>query len=307
MNGGQVKPWELRAAYERGENLMALLRKAEAQETNSERTIELSYDLQSGAYIKALDRENYRTHKLNYTRCLGEVMAELGGARSLLDAGVGEGTTLWGLISQMKQRPEMVHGFDLCWSRLGVGRQWLEQQMPELRVQLCAASLTELPYADNSFDMVYTAHAVEPNRGSEALILEELMRVCGGHLVMLEPAYEFASEEVKERMDQMGYCRGLAETAKGLGFEVLRHELFSGNWNERNPTALLVLRKQGVKALEQPEWVCPAYRKPLKRLGDCFYSAESMRAYPIIGGIPCLRSSQGVVASQLEQLHGGRI
>jgi SAM-dependent methyltransferase len=298
-------PWDLRAAFERGENLMALLRQSAGGEVNSERAIELSYDLQSGAYIEALGREPYFQRKLVYTRCLGEVMTELGGGRSLLDAGMGEGTTLWGLLSQMQEPPAVVHGFDLCWSRLGVGRRWLREKLPELEVQMCTASLLELPYADNSFDLVYTAHAVEPNRGREAAIMQELMRVCGGHLVMLEPAYELADEAARERMDRLGYCRGLADRARELGFEVLRHELFAGNWNAKNPTALLVLRKPGAVALEQPELVCPAFRTPLRRLQDCFYSDQSMRAYPVIGGIPCLRSSQGVVASQLGPLAGG--
>jgi uncharacterized protein YbaR (Trm112 family) len=302
MSGEDMKPWELREAYQRGENLMALVRSFEGANTNSERAIELSYDLQSGNYIRTLDRETTRLNKLRYTKCLGEVMGELGGARTLLDAGMGEGTTLWGLLSQMETLPEEVHGFDLCWSRLGVGRRWLKEQLPDLDVQMCTASLLELPYADNSFEMVYTAHAVEPNRGKEAEILQELMRVCGKWLVMLEPGYEFASEQVRERMDRLGYCRGLAKTAEELGFEVERHEMFAGNWNEQNPTALLALRKTGVGVLEKPEWVCPAYRTPLRQMNDCLFSAESMRAYPILGGIPCLRVSQGVVASQMEQL-----
>ena len=297
----EIKPWELREAYERQENIMALLRQRDGEDCNTERIIELSYDLQSGNYIRQLDNIEYYARKLRYTACLAGIIDELGGVNSLLDAGMGEGTTLWGLLSQIKDRPRHVHGFDLCWSRVAVGQAWLRQKLPEAQVEVCVASLSEVPYADNSFEMVYTAHALEPNRGRERELLSELMRVTAKWLLLLEPAYEFASDVAKQRMDSLGYCRGLAETAASLGLEVVRHGLFEGNWNENNPTALILLHKTGGALRDQPERVCPAFHTSLEWLGDCYFSERSMRAYPLIGGIPCLRSGQGIIASQLSQ------
>jgi uncharacterized protein YbaR (Trm112 family) len=50
---------------------------------------------------------------------------------------------------------------------------------------------------------------------------------------------------------------------------------------------------------------CPAYRTPVQRMKDCYYSERSMRAYPILGGIPCLRSSNAIIACKLSELAAG--
>ncbi len=295
-----VKPWELSSAYAEGRNLMALLRDRGGVAENTEDIIELSYDLQSGSYIRALAKGGNTEIKLRFTERLVEVIESLGTVHSLLDAGMGEGTTLWGLISQMKAPPKRVAGFDLCWSRVATGRRWLKEKLPDFEWTGVTGSLAEIPCADASFDVVYTCHALEPNRGREAELLSELFRVARRAVVLLEPAYEFANEEARRRMDSLGYCRQLAETARRLGLPLTRHEMFASNGNDLNPTALLVLDKGGETGTDADThpWVCPAYRTPLLALEDCWFSRESMRAYPVIGGIPCLRSCHGIVASK---------
>ena len=74
-----------------------------------------------------------------------------------------------------------------------------------------------LPLLDNSIDIVYTSHSMEPNGGHEEELLAELYRVTNNYLILLEPAYEFASEEARARMRKHGYVTNLYETAKRLG------------------------------------------------------------------------------------------
>lgn len=295
-----MTPWELKAAYAEGKNILQLLANEGANDGRRAEHIELSYDLQSGAYARAFDqRPEIRERKLAYTKALLEVIQGLGRHGSVLDAGVGEGTTLWSLFSQMETPLPVIHGVDLCWSRVAVCRDWLARQTPRVNVSVACASLMELPYADNSFDVVYTTHALEPNRGHEREILAELHRVAARYVVLVEPAYELADKEVRERMDQHGYCRGLPDEAAKLGLRIVRHELFVRGINPLNPSALLVMEKNPEAGPATPSYVCPAYKTPLEPYAGCWYSSKSLRAYPIIGGIPCLRSSQSVVASRL--------
>jgi uncharacterized protein YbaR (Trm112 family) len=219
---------------------------------------------------------------------------------------VGEATTLWHVLNEMPQpAPTHIHGFDLCWSRVACGAAWFSRQTPQFEATLTSASLLELPYADNSFDVVYTAHAIEPNRDREEAILSELHRVTSRFLVLLEPDYEHATPQAQARMNEHRYCRGLAEKSRALGFNVVRHEPFAGSTTPLNPTALIVIAKQEAAPPAEPKFACPRFRTPMQRLADCFYSPRSMRAYPIIRGIPCLRSELGIVASKLSDLNPG--
>ncbi len=305
MQSDSIKPWELQAAYEQGRNIMQMVRESTQSQMNDERAIELSYDLQSGSYIRAANTPEGREQRRAFAGHLAGILNDLGPMESLLEAGVGEATTLWHLLNQMPHTPRHVHGFDLCWSRVACGASWLARQTPRFEITLATASLFELPYQDNAFDVVYTSHAIEPNRGREEAILSELHRVTNKYLVLLEPAYELASEQARARMDQHGYCTGLAEKARSLGLDVRRHEIFVGSSTPLNPTGLLIIAKNPGATPAAPQFACPSYRTPMERMNDCFFSEQSMRAYPIIGGIPCLRGNVGIIASKLGELAQG--
>ncbi|CAM5272174.1 Methyltransferase domain-containing protein OS=Lysinibacillus sphaericus OX=1421 GN=LS41612_21290 PE=4 SV=1 [Lysinibacillus sphaericus] len=66
-----------------------------------------------------------------------------------------------------------------------------------------------MPLANNSIDLVYTVHALEPNGGKELEALKELYRVASKYVVLVEPYYEGANSEAKERMDRLGYIKGI--------------------------------------------------------------------------------------------------
>ena len=302
MSDSSIKPWELKQAYAEGRNIMQMVRDSAQARTNDERTIEVSYDLQASSYIRLAETAEGRAQRQDFARQLTEVLTGLGPVDSLMEAGVGEATTLWHVVASLPQQPTHVHGFDLCWSRVGCGARWLERQVPRFDITLCTGSLLEVPYQDNAFDVVYTAHTIEPNHGQEEAILRELYRVTNRYLVLLEPAYELASPEARARMESHGYCRGLPEIARRLGWKVLRHELFGHSANPANPTGLILIEKAGAAAPAVPAFACPAYGTPLERMADCFYSEKSMRAYPIVGGIPCLRSHAAIIASKLGEL-----
>ena len=298
------KPWELKAAYEQGQNLMKLIRATKGDSLNDERTIEMSYDLQSGTYISKAETEDGEARRRHFSGELARLIEELGGAESILEAGVGECTTLWFLLEALNSESIKAHGFDLCWSRVACGSAWMKQK-GRFNADLSAASLMAIPYANDSFDVVYTAHAVEPNHGREEAILDELYRVTSRYLVLLEPSFELASPEARARMESHGYCRGLVSIAQARGWKVARHELFKGGNSPQNPTGLILIEKNSLPTTTQPRYACPTYRTPMERYTDCFYSTKSMLAYPILGGVPCLRSDHAIVASQYLQNTSG--
>lgn len=292
-----MHPQELRTAYQNGTNISALLRANAPDGLPSEDTIEVAYDLQAGGYVRALKRPELWAHKERYGKIIATILSDLGRVDSLLEPGIGEATSLSFVLEAMAQAPRAVHGFDLAWSRVDCARHWLAARGWS-DVFLSVARLSQIPYRANSFDVVLTSHALEPNRGQETALLGELHRVASRYLVLLEPAYELANDTARARMDQHGYCRGLPEKARALGFKVVRHELIDECFNPMNPTALTIIEKNPRAASASPVLACPCFGDELELQHDSYYSPASMRAYPIVRGIPCLRPEKAVIASR---------
>lgn len=291
-----MHPKVLADAYRRGENITALLRTLDASDRNSETTIETAYDLQAGSYVAALSDPAIKAHKQAYGAAIADEIRALTHPTSLLEAGVGEGTTLSFVLQALNNPGLQAHGFDLSWSRIATCRDWLASQSVG-EPTLAVASLLHLPYGNDAFDVVYTSHTIEPNGGNEAAILRELYRVTSRYLVLLEPGYELASDEARARMERLGYCRDLPGVAASLGMKVVRHVLFGHSVNPLNPTAITIIEKAPAAPAATPTFACPHFGDPLVPVGGALFSPESLRAYPTLGGIPCLRQQDAIIAS----------
>lgn len=297
-----TSPRELRELYRQGHNITALLRRQHGVEANTPGIIEMAYDLQAGSYIAALDNPAAAELKARHTAEIAQLMFRLGEPTSILEAGVGEATTLAGVVHHLA-RGTAALGFDLSWSRVATARRWLDEQALG-QVTLFTATLAEIPLGDNSVDIVYTSHSIEPNGGAEEPILRELHRVAARYLVLLEPDYDLASDEGRRRMEAHGYCRHLAALARSLGWQVVEHTPWPHVANPLNPTALTVIRKGEVAPADAPRLVCPRFKTPIEPRGGMLFSPEALVVYPIVGGIPCLRVENGVVASRYDELVG---
>lgn len=293
-------PRQLKELYDQGHNISACLRDEMGMDHNTREIIEISYDLQTGSYIAAMQDEKMSQHKRQYSREIVREMLLLCQPESILEAGVGEATTLSGVLQNMPAGIRS-YGFDLSWSRVAYAKRWLQTEGFTDTV-LCTGDLFNIPFLDNSIDIVYTSHSIEPNGGNEMPMLQELYRVAKKYLVLLEPGYELAGNEARQRMDSHGYCRNLKGIADSLGYEVLEHKLFPYTANPLNPTALTVIRKDSDVAVPSGTFACPRFKTPLKEIGGMFFSPEGLAVYPVLGGIPCLRIENGVFASKYEEV-----
>lgn len=61
------------------------------------------------------------------------------------------------------------------------------------KINLFVADMFKMPIADDAVDVVYTVHSMEPNGGREEELLDELYRITGKYLILVEPDYERAS------------------------------------------------------------------------------------------------------------------
>ncbi len=298
-----LTPRQLKTLYEEGKNVSELLRGEMEVDHNTDEIIEISYDLQAGSYTNAQSDEDVAQRKRRYCAEIVKTIHSLCQPKSILEAGVGEATTFSGVLLGLETSLPS-YAFDLSWSRIAYARRWL-QNAGINDACLSTGNLLQLPYADNSIDVVYTSHSIEPNGGYEEIILKELHRVAIRYVILMEPGYELAGDEARRRMDSHGYCKNLTGISAALGYDVIEHALFPVTSNPLNPTALTIIRK--IDRVSSPDYVlaCPKYKTPLEEVGGMMFSAEALVVYPIIGGIPCLRIENGVFASKyLEVMRG---
>lgn len=286
---------ELKKRYENDENILEYFRSRSGGEMNDVEQVMLSYEFQSGSYVKKAEHFDNKKHLAR----LAEIILSHSISGSLLDAGTGEATSLVPLLSLLPaEHFREVYAFDVSWSRIKVAKKYSADQNCS-NIQFFTGDLFNIPVVDDYFDLVLTVTSMESNGGKEKEILQELYRVCRNYLILIEPCYEFASEEARQRMRKYGYITNLLQTAKELNYHVETYELYGSNYNELNPLGLMIIRKDGRNF---PDFDCPfadpKSKKPMERHEDSFYCPDSMLAYPIIQSIPCLQQQNAVVATK---------
>lgn len=285
----------IRKVYEKGGNIIQYL-KQNQHELNTLEMILISYDFQSGSYVREAEKDP--EYNRLYTSAIARVITGLGVKyRSILEVGVGEATTLANVIQKLPQIPQQIFGFDISWSRIKYAIEYLQMKHLEHAI-VFTGDFFNAPLADSSIDIVYTSHSIEPNGGREKEALLELMRITNKYLILLEPAYELANKSAQKRMEEHCYVKNLYKTAIELNLKVVEHRLFDISRNQLNPTGLMIIKKdsQKYKQVINP-LVCPITKTPLKLLNGSYFSDESLLAYPIIDQVPCLISDSAVVAT----------
>lgn len=286
---------DLRAHFAAGGNATQRARELRSSPDNEAFGILVAYDLQAGSYV-GLTRASPAVHDQwceQVTDCIRPFARE---NMSLLEVGCGECTTLQGVLSRLARYRPRAFAFDISWSRLASGKSWLAEH--GIAAQLFVAELEHIPLADNSIDIVYSSHSLEPNGGREEFILAECLRVARRAVVLIEPMYELGSELQQQRMREHRYVRNLRQSAESLPCTITDHRLLPYVTNPLNPTGLLVLEKATEPASlgSSPKWRCPLSDTPLMS-GDAFWAPDVGLVYPLLRGIPLLRREHAVIAS----------
>lgn len=282
---------KVKELYEQGENIIDFLKTSNNGHSDVE-SIMISYDLQAGSYTR-IAKQNYE-YINRYTDAIKDIFPVFGDFSSIMEVGIGEATLMNPLMNKIDPHNKLQKfGFDISWSRTRYARKNTEET--NNTINLFMGDLFEMPLPDNSIDIIYTSHSLEPNGGREKEALRELYRVANKFVILLEPDFQNATLEGKERMTHHGYVRNLSMHAKELGFEVITDRPFGVCINPLNPTGLTIIQKREIKTGVSPSFVCPLTKAPLSQSAGVYFSSQSGLIYPIIDGIPCLLSSAAIV------------
>lgn len=291
---------KIKEIYHKGGNIIKYLKNLKSSSENDVLDILISYDFQAGSYIEIAN--NNPEYIENYTTALSAYINNLGNFESIIEVGVGEATTLIPVINKLHTRPADILGLDISLSRILFAKKYaIENKISHIK--FFVSDLFSIALRDNSVDIVFTSHAIEPNGGKEKEALEELYRITKKYLILLEPIYEFASEIGKKRMTEMGYIKNLYKTAVDLGYKVILYKEFDFVMNDLNPTGILIIEKDtDLNKSNSVDLVCPLSHTELIQHNNCsLYSKSSLLAYPIIKNIPILLSSNAIIATHLNE------
>ena len=209
--------------------------------------------------------------------------------KNILEVGVGELTSLEDIYNFFG--PDIdCYGVDLSLNRLEFGLAEFAQRHQKCPV-VAKANAIQLPFADNSFDLVYTRHTLEQMPKIFQAALAEIFRVSKGHVVLFEPTYELGTITQRLKMLSSDYVRGIPDYVRSRDdVSVDAYHLMKNSANPLNHTSHMKLQINKPRDLppSQVEFICPVTKGPLHHRTDHYFSPEAKLAFPIISGIPVL-------------------
>lgn len=287
--------------YKKGTNLIKYIGKNFKNKISKNEIIQYSYDIQAGSYTSKAKKNP--DDEIRRGKAFAHEITKLGEFDTILEAGVGEATSMAAMLNELTYKPKKVKGFDISFSRILYAKEFIKNKF-STEIDFAVADILHCPIEDNAIDLVYTIHALEPNGGNELKLLKELIRITKNYVVLFEPLYELGSKESKLHMDNHNYVKNLAGIAKSLGHEVLENKIiFDSNLKTKNNTGVIVIKKVHKDAYKKgannPAWACPIAQKNLKLESNFLFSQDSMMVYPKIKDIPILLKKNSILASHL--------
>lgn len=245
--------------------------------------INFAYDLQTGSYIKDWKRKK-QTYRLFSKEIINSINENFGKLSSLIDCGCGELTNSNLLKKGIKNIK--IYGLDFSFNRILAGVKYFNLKKKDLN--FVCATLQDIPFKDNSFEISVTMHAIEPNNGDEEKIIKELIRVSSRGVVLIEPDYKSADIKQKKRMKKYGYVQNLERVLlkNSIKFKKIPMKNYLSSKNKSSIYIIHLNKKLNKTAI----MVDPITKKPFGIVNaNYMYSKTSNLIYPVIEGIPILK------------------
>ena len=267
--------------------------------------IKMSYDVQSGTYIKYFNSQKLKKKIPKFYNPIVKIyLNEFKNCKTILDFGCGELTSSLYFFKKIKERITHYFANDISLNRLVVGQKYIQKNLNEQdfkKFKIFCNSEINLPFKNNSIDLILTMHSLEPNNKSAKDIIKELFRVSKKGLILIEPHYEISSLEQKKRMRKFGYIRGLPKLLnnKNYNLKIVKNK---EQLNNINISSIFILKKKKIKSNSLSNYVEPKTLNKITKYHNFFYSKKSLRLFPVLNKIPLFTNDSQFFLPSLKKI-----
>ena len=152
---------------------------------------------------------------------------------------------------------------------------------------MARADASQLPYPDNSFDMVYTVHVIEQVPSLYLKIVKELVRVSSNIIILIEPSYEFGSNSSKKNIFKKGYTQIKDSDFNRLDYKLIYRDIMELR-SYINGSEIVILKKnknKSKKNKDKTEFICPITHESLLKKGKYLSNKSKTINYQIKNSI----------------------
>jgi ubiquinone/menaquinone biosynthesis C-methylase UbiE len=247
--------------------------------------IKHSYDLQAGSYIKFF-LKNKDLERKNCDEIADIIKKNFGKFESFLDCGCGEMTRGSSLIERLSFIKRFIL-FDISLNRMVMCKNFLKKYLKKInfkKTNFFCSSLDSIPLNDNSINLVFTNHAIEPNKNNAKKIIKELYRITNYGLMLNEPDYTSASKEQKKKMIKNNYVKNIPKILKQLGIKFKRVVMQNSIDTHNKTTSFIIFKKKNKS--NKIEFVDPFYKKKIEKKKLFYFSHILGQVYFVFKNIP---------------------
>ena len=250
--------------------------------------IKMSYDVQSGSHLKFAKKTSKNKKRNVYYPLVENIKKEFEKFETILDFGCGELNISYYIFNYLNHKKLKYFANDISLNRLFVGQKFLKEKLKEKdfnKFSLFCNSSLNLPFKDNSIDIIFTVHALESNNSHKKILINELLRVCKQGVVFMEPDYENSDVVQKKRMDKFNYIRGIKKLIDNKNFLFKTIEK-KHHMKKVNKSSLFIVKKRKTKKFTNiSDFVDPNTFEKLKDLDGFLYNKNNYRLFPVYKNI----------------------
>ncbi|MDA9134158.1 class I SAM-dependent methyltransferase [Candidatus Pelagibacter ubique] len=235
--------------------------------------VKKKYDQISGTYIHNTEIKNAKFYAElkdgTVVKCKGNIhsyYADIIGkiikqtkTKSFLEVGAGELTHINKIYNRLKKNNFKIDksgALDISFKRLLVGKKYLISKKNKIDY-IVQGNAAELPFANDSFDLIYTTHCLEqvPNLFVESV--NEMLRVAKNYVVLLEPSFELSNKITSNYITYKGYVQINKKLLSNIKYKYFKRIKLPFK-QYLNGAELIIYKKKSKKnKRSKVEFICP--------------------------------------------------
>ena len=120
----------------------------------------------------------------------------------------------------------------------------------------------ELPFANDSFDLIYTCHCLEQVPELFKQSVDEMLRVAKNYVVLIEPSYELSNKITNNYIYYKDYIQINEKLLRSIKYKYFKRIKLPFR-QYLNGAELIIYKKKKNKKKTKVEFICPKTKKTI--------------------------------------------